>query len=67
MLPGVTATGRRAETPAISVTTVRQGRLLAARTLWDHTTLPAGLGLPSDAVHPAVMALGDGEGPRGWW
>jgi hypothetical protein len=39
----------------------------AVRTLWDHTTLLAGLGLPADAVHPAMVALGDGEGPRGWW
>jgi carboxymethylenebutenolidase len=67
LLPGVAATGHRAETLAISVTTVRQGRLLAVRTLWDHTTLLAGLGLPADAVHPAAVALGDGEGPRGWW
>jgi carboxymethylenebutenolidase len=67
LLPGVTATGRRAETLAISVATVRQGRLLAVRTLWDHTTLLAGLGLPADAVHPAAVALGGGEGPRGWW
>jgi carboxymethylenebutenolidase len=67
LLPGVAATGRRAEALAISVATVRQGRLLAVRTLWDHTTLLAGLGLPADAVHPAVVALGDGEGPRGWW
>ena len=47
LLPGVAATGRRAEVLAISVATVRQGRLLAVRTLWDHTTLLAGLGLPA--------------------
>jgi hypothetical protein len=57
---------------AISVATVRQGRLLAVRTLWDHTTLLAGLGLPArgmtaDAVHPAAVSLSGGEGPRGWW
>ena len=47
LLPGVAATGRRAEVLAISVATVRQGRLLAVRTLWDHATLLAGLGLPA--------------------
>ena len=67
LLPGVAATGRRAEVLAISVATVRQGRLLAVRTLWDHTTLLAGLGLPADAVHPAAVSLCGGEGPRGWW
>jgi len=67
LLPGVAATGRRAEVLAISVATVRQGRLLAVRTLWDHTTLLAGLGLPPDAVHPAAVSLSGGEGPRGWW
>jgi len=51
---------------AVSVATVRQGRLLGLRTLWDLTTLLAGLGLPADAVRPAQVALG-GEGPRGWW
>ena len=67
LLPGVAATGRRAEVLAISVATVRQGRLLAVRTLWDHTTLLAGLGLPPDAVHPTAVSLSGGEGPRGWW
>jgi len=67
LLPGVAATGCRAETLAISVTTVRQGRLPAVRTLWNHPTLLAGLGLPADVVHPAAVALGAGEGPRGWW
>ncbi len=67
LLPGVAATRQRAEVLAISVATVRQGRLLAVRTLWDHTTLLAGLGLPADAVHPAAVSLSGGEGPRGWW
>ena len=66
LLPGVAPTGRRAEVLAVSVATVRQGRLLGLRTLWDLTTLLAGLGLPADAVRPAQVALG-GEGPRGWW
>ena len=66
LLPGVAPTGRRAEVLAVSVATVRQGRLLGLRTLWDLTTLLAGLGLPADAVRPAHVALG-GEGPRGWW
>ena len=66
LLPGVAPTGRRAEVLAVSVATVRQGRLLGLRTLWDLTTLLAGLGLPADAVRPAPVALG-GEGPRGWW
>jgi carboxymethylenebutenolidase len=67
LLPGVGATGRRAEVLAISVATVRQGRLLAVRTLWDHTTLLAGLGVPAGAVQPVAVALPGGEGPRGWW
>ena len=66
LLPGVDPTGRRAEVLAVSVTTVRQGRLLAVRTLWDLTTLLAGLGLPGDTVRPAPVPLA-GEGPRGWW
>jgi hypothetical protein len=61
------ATGRHAEVLAISVTTVRQGRLVAVRTLWDHTTLLARLGLPAGVVQPAAVALPGGEGPRGWW
>ena len=48
------------------MTTVRQGRLLAVRTLWDLTTLLAGLGLPGDTVRPPPVPLA-GEGPRGWW
>jgi carboxymethylenebutenolidase len=67
LLPGIAATGRRAEVLAISVATVRQGRLIAVRTLWDHTTLLAGLGVPAGAVQPDAVALPGGEGPRGWW
>jgi len=66
LLPGIDPTGRRAEVLAVSVTTVRQGRLLAVRTLWDLTTLLAGLGLPGDTVRPPPVPLA-GEGPRGWW
>ena len=66
LLPGVAPTGRQAEVLAVSVATVRQGRLVGVRTLWDLATLLAGLGLPADAVRPAPVRLG-GEGPRGWW
>jgi len=39
LLPGVAATGRRAEVLAVSVVTVRHSRVTAHRTLWDHTGL----------------------------
>ena len=53
LLPGVAPTGRRAETTAVSICTVQQGRVASLRVLWDLATLLAGLGLPADAVAPA--------------
>ncbi len=67
LLPGVAPTGRRAEVLAVSVATVRQGRLLGMRTLWDLPTLLAGLGLPADAVRPGTVSSAGGEGLRSWW
>lgn len=64
VVPGGTATGRRAEVPAISVATVRPGRLLAVRTLWDRPTPLTGPGLPADAVHPAAVSLSGGGSTR---
>jgi carboxymethylenebutenolidase len=46
LLPGVAPTGRRADVLAMSVATVRQGRLLGLRTLWDLATLRDQLRLP---------------------
>ena len=54
LLPGVAPTGRRAETTAVSICTVQQGRVASLRVLWDLATLLAGLGLPADAVAPAL-------------
>ncbi len=50
LLPGVPATGGRAEVLAITVVTVRQNRVAAVRTLWDHAGLLAQLGVAADAV-----------------
>lgn len=40
LLPGVEPTGEPVEALAITVAVVRQGRLIAHRTLWDRTALP---------------------------
>jgi carboxymethylenebutenolidase len=45
LLPGIAPTGRRAEVLAVSIATVRQGRLLGVRTLWDLATVRDQLGL----------------------
>lgn len=49
LLPGTAPTHRRAEVLSITVVTVRQNRILAQRTLWDHAGLLAQLGLPVGA------------------
>jgi carboxymethylenebutenolidase len=66
LLPGVAPTGRRADVLAVSICTVRQGRVLGLRVHWDLATLLAQLGLPGDAVRLAGAAAGP-EGPPGWW
>lgn len=43
LLPGVAATHRRASVLAMSVVTVRRGRITSHRTLWDHAALRAQL------------------------
>lgn len=40
LLPGVEPTGRAVDVLAVTVAVVRQGRLVAHRTLWDQTALP---------------------------
>jgi carboxymethylenebutenolidase len=50
LLPGVPATGRRAQVCAVTVVTVRQNRVVAVRALWDHAGLLTQLGLRADAV-----------------
>jgi carboxymethylenebutenolidase len=45
LLPGIAPTGRRAEVLAVSIATVRQGRLSAVRTLWDLASLHDQLGV----------------------
>ena len=61
LLPGVTPTGRRVEALAVSIATVRVGRLHGLRVLWDLPTLLAGLGLPPDAVRPGVARAAGGR------
>ncbi len=39
LLPGVSATGRRAEVLVVSVVTVSRSLVTSYRALWDHTTL----------------------------
>jgi carboxymethylenebutenolidase len=56
LLPGVASTGRRAEVLAVSICTIRAGRLLRLRTLWDLATLRAQLGLAADAGMPVAPA-----------
>jgi carboxymethylenebutenolidase len=65
LLPGVAPTGRRADVLAVSICTVRQGRVLGVRVHWDLATLLAQLGLPGDAVPVAGVAT-VAEGPRSW-
>jgi carboxymethylenebutenolidase len=66
LLPGVAPTGRRADVLAVSICTVRQGRVLGMRVHWDLASLLAGLGLSADAVRLAGAATAP-EGPRSWW
>ena len=66
LLPGVAPTGRRADVLAVSICTVRQGRVLGLRVHWDVATLLAQLGLPGDAVRLTGAATGP-EGPPSWW
>lgn len=40
LLPGVEPTGRSVDVLAVTVAVVRQGRLVAHRTLWDQSALP---------------------------
>jgi carboxymethylenebutenolidase len=68
LLPGAAATRRAVEVLAISVATVRQGRITALRTLWDQAGLLARLGLSGDAVRTGAVAPSEGlAGPSGWW
>lgn len=67
LLPGVPPTGRRAEALAVSICTVRQGKVLGVRVLWDLATLLAGLGLPADAVLPVAGSARGAAAPRAWW
>jgi carboxymethylenebutenolidase len=61
LLPGVPPTGRPAEVLAVSVVVVRQARITAHRTLWDHAALLDQLDL---APRPAGGA-GAGVSGRG--
>jgi hypothetical protein len=66
LLPGVAATGRRAEVLAISVATVRQGGCWRCGRCGTTRRCSPGSACP-DAVQPAAVSLSGGEGPRGWW
>ena len=67
LLPGIAPTDRRAQVPAVSVCTVRHGRVLGVRVLWDLATLLAQLGLPPDAVRPAGVPVAGAEEAPAWW
>lgn len=67
LLPGIAPTGRRAQVHAVSVCTVRQGRVLGVRVLWDLATLLAQLGLPADAVRPPGVPVAGAEEAPAWW
>jgi carboxymethylenebutenolidase len=47
LLPGVAPTYRRAEVLTIAVVSFQRGQICSQRTLWDHATLTAQLGVPS--------------------
>lgn len=49
LLPGVAATHRRVKVLAISIVTIRDSRITAHRTLWDHSGLLAQLDLHASA------------------
>lgn len=66
LLPGAAATHRSAQVVAITVVTVRQGRIGGQRTLWDHAGLLAQLGLAADAVRTGPTALPAAE-RSAWW
>jgi carboxymethylenebutenolidase len=47
LLPGVTATHRRAEVLTVAIVSYRRGRIRSVRVLWDYATLTAQLGIPA--------------------
>jgi carboxymethylenebutenolidase len=66
LLPGVAPTDKVAEVLAITVVTVRQGRISGIRALWDHAGLLGRLGLAADTV-PFGLAEEARAGPTSWW
>jgi carboxymethylenebutenolidase len=50
LLPGIEPTYRPAEVLAITVVDFQRGKISNVRTLWDHATLTAQLGVPSLAA-----------------
>ena len=67
LLPGVAPTGGRTEALAVSICTVRQGRVRDLRVLWDLPTLLAGLGLPADTVRPVSASASGAPNAPSWW
>lgn len=68
LLPGVPPTGRAAQVMAISVVSVRQGRISAQRTLWDLAGLLARLDLPANAVAVGdVVDFSRADSPASLW
>src|ERR1700678_3605246 len=47
LLPGVTATHRRAEVLTVAIVSYQRGRIRSVRVLWDYATLTAQLGVPT--------------------
>lgn len=74
LLPGVAPTHGTARVVAVTVATLRQARISAQRTLWDHAGLLTQLGLPPDAVRIGPVATPGPEperattgGGASWW
>lgn len=67
LLPGAAPTGRRAEVVAVTIATIRQGRISAQRALWDHAGLLAQLGLGPDAIRLGRTAAPAVAEKAGWW
>jgi carboxymethylenebutenolidase len=68
LLPGVGATGRRAQVLAISIVSFERMRIRSERVLWDYATLTAQLGVPAgywpSSQRPGAMSLRAGAGPQ---
>jgi len=68
LLPGLPATHRRAEVVTVTVATLRRGRIVSQRTLWDHAGLTAQLGAGSRSFATMLKTSANGyPEPSSWW